>query len=212
MSREEFEMGIMIALSGLDGSGKSSQAERLSVVCKEKGLNVDIIQLKIVKSEKYLLEARKKMRQYRTKHQMDNNDELYNIGSALLFKEKVYDVVEKSINSYDVTILDRYRESGQCYHYINDGLFPSVRHIYDSLPKPDINIFFDLSPDVCYKRVILREIQSPFETLEYLQKAYEFYQSVRDRFLWVNATQSMDNITQLLLSEVELQLNKKALM
>ncbi|WP_270564232.1 dTMP kinase [Clostridium beijerinckii] len=196
-------MGIFIALSGLDGSGKSTQAELLSDMCRVKGMNVNVLHLKTMKSDKYLLKIKRKLQQYIIQNNVEDTDELRNIGSALLFYEKVNDKVLSSLHSYDLTIIDRYCESALCYHYLEDGLYPSVQQIYDTLVKPDVNIFLDLPPNECYKRIANRKYWSLFETPEYLEKAYTFYQTIRGNFTWIDATKSIEDITKFLVSTLE---------
>ena len=198
-------MGIMVALSGLDGSGKTSQSNQLALMCREYGYSVNVIQLKNVKAIPYLYKVKRIMGQYRICHEM-SEDERYNLGCAFLFQEKVNDIVMNSVETHDVTILDRYIDSGKCYHYLKDGLYSSVRKIYEYLPQADVNAFLDLSPEACYARIKKREKQSVYESLVYLRKAYEFYNSEKDRFSWINAAKPIDEITHVLFSKVNIQM------
>lgn len=201
-------MGILLTLTGLDGSGKTTQAECLSKVCKEKGISTNVIHLKVIESDRYLLTIRKKMREYFVNKNKDTN-EIFNLGSALLFQEKVNHEVMTSLSNYDLTILDRYCESALCYHYLRNGLYPSVKRIYDSLVKPDISIYLDLTPMECYNRIIARSVHSPYETLEYLEKAYSFYQGMKENFIWLDAHESIETLNQTLYSILERKLLEK---
>lgn len=196
-------MGLLVALSGLDGSGKSTQCENICHACEKRGLSVDVIQMKMINSDKYLWKVKRRVKEFTTNKPIENSNELYNISSALLYKEMVLDKVLASLNSFELTILDRYIESALCYHYLKDGLYTSVENIYNELPPADINIFLDLPPNKCYERIMTRDILSPFETPEFLEKAYTFYQSKKNKFIWVDATRPVDDITQLLISTIE---------
>lgn len=198
-------MGVLLTLTGLDGSGKTTQAECLYNSCKKKGISANVIHLKVIESDRYLLKIKKKIRDYIVNENIDTN-EIFNIGSALLFQEKVNHEVMTSLSKYDLTILDRYCESALCYHYLRNGLYPSVERIYDSLVKPDINIFLDLVPMECYNRIIDRKVHSPYETPEYLEKAYSFYHRMKKNFVWIDAHESTESINQILYSILESKL------
>lgn len=200
-------MGVLLTLTGLDGSGKTTQAECLYQTCQKNGISANVIHLKVIESDQYLLKIKKKIREYMVNENIDTN-EVFNIGSALLFQEKVNHDVMTSLSKYDLTILDRYRESALCYHYLRNGLSPSVERIYDSLVKPDINIFLDLVPMECYRRIVNRKIHSPYETPEYLKKAYSFYQGMKKNFIWIDAHESTESINQTLYSLLESKLHE----
>lgn len=201
--KEEVFMGLLLALSGLDGSGKTTQVIRLVEQCEKMGISVSSIQLKTVDSGKYIYIAKKKMQEYILCSKLENSRELYNIGSAYAYTEKVNDVVLTSMQTYDLTILDRYRESAMCFHYLRDTLYTSVLNIYDNLTVPDLNVYLDLPPIDCYYRVLQRGPQAPHETLEYLEKAYGFYSMMKERFTYIDASLKPEDITGIIWSKIE---------
>lgn len=195
-------MGYLLSLSGLDGSGKTTQAEHISDILKKQGLNVEVIHFKTVEPKRYLPRIKNRLQQYIAGHCIESKEETHQICCAYLFCEKVMDKVWPSLCKNDLTILDRYRDSALCYHYLQGGIYPSVQQIYNSVTSPNKNIFLDLSPEDCFRRIQSRESLSPFETPNYLEKAYAYYQSNRERFIWINAAQAPETITWMILSEI----------
>lgn len=202
-------MGYLLSLSGLDGSGKTTQAHKISSVFKEKGLNVEVIHLKNLAPEQYLLQIKEDLKFYTRKYRIHSKEEAYQICCAFLFCAKVEDVVLPSLEINDLTILDRYRESALCAHHLISKIYSSAQKIYDSSINPDCNVFLDSLPSECYKRIQSRDEMSPFETPDYLEKAYSYYNSIKDRFTWINASQSPEQITQKIVLEMAKQLEKK---
>lgn len=198
-------MGYLLALSGLDGSGKTTQAEHISSILKGYGLKVEVLHFKNVESKKYLPNIKRRLEQYIVDHHIEDKKEVHQICCSFLFNEKIIDKVLPSLELNNFIILDRYRDSALCYHYLlDDRIYPHVQTIYDEMICPDLNFFLDLSPDECYKRVKPRENLSPFETPEYLRQAYDYYQSTRDKFIWIKGTQSIDDISRTILEEIEI--------
>lgn len=198
----EKEKGYLIALSGLDGSGKSTQAENMKLILEEKRYSVNVIHLKTIESKKYLLNVKKRFDDYFLMHNVDSREEKHQICSAFLYCEKVNDIVGGSISTYDYTILDRYRESALCNHYMLGKIFPSVQQIYDSLPDPHINVFLDFPPGECYLRLQQRTVLSPFETPKYLDIAYKYYYVNKEKFLWIDARKDSKMITNEIISAI----------
>lgn len=195
-------MGLLLALTGLDGSGKTTQIERLVLECRKNGMSVASIQLKAVEFVEKNNIIKKKIQEYILCNKIENSREIYNVGVALAYEKKVNDIVVPSVDANDLTILDRYRKSAMCFHYLRNELFTSVINIYDNLISPDLNVFLDLSPMDCHNRIMKRETQTPYETLEYLERAYGFYSSMKSRFTYIDASLQFDEVTKVILSKI----------
>ena len=189
------EMGYLISLSGLDGSGKTTQAFLIKEFLERKGYSVNIIHLKMIPSKKYLTKIKKRFDDYISANHVDDKEECYQLCCAFLYAEKVYDVVGQSLFMYDYTIMDRYRDSALCKQFLLNRNYQSTFDIYESLVEPSVNIFIDYPPEDCYIRLKKRDNLSPFETLEYLQKAYKYYCQNRERFIWIDGKQETKNVT-----------------
>lgn len=168
--------GKFIVLEGIDGSGKTTQAELL---CKE----LNFMNYKSSLS----CEPTKRPMGRLLREYLKGSEEAFGIAVAGLFtadrldhltcKDGIIDTVERGIN----VISDRYYFSSYAY---NAHDYP-VEHIIElnsacaALKRPDLNIFIDISPETAMKRI--NENRSPdqkelYETAEYLK-------TVRDRYI-----------------------------
>ncbi len=200
-------MGILFSLSGLDGSGKTTQGKLLYNRCKKEGINVYYIHLKTVNSFQNLSYVSSKIRKFIREHHIKNSDEIKNITSAFIFVNKVEMEITEACRKYDVTIVDRYRESAKYYHLMEGGLYSSILEIYGRIPDPDVNVFLDLRPERCYQRLIEREELTLYEKPDSLEKAYNFYKSMSKEFKWIDANRSKEIIAEELFSLIEEKLH-----
>lgn len=190
------DLGYLISLSGLDGSGKSTQALNIKKYLESKEFSANVIHLKTIPSKKYLAKVKKRFEDYILTHHIDGKEEAHQICCAFLYFEKVYDVVGQSLFTYDYTIMDRYRDSALCNQYLLDQVYQSTSDIYDLLIEPSINIFIDYPPKDCYTRLKKRKALSIFETPEYLKKAYGYYCQNKNRFIWIDGMQESKKVTK----------------
>ena len=194
-------MGKLICLSGLDGSGKTTQSKLIAKYFQSKNKKVNMIHLKesVIMPEK-LMEI---FRQYIKSHSISDAKTIRNVLSAMLFVEKVNDVILPSLMKYDLTIVNRYIESALCYHFLKNGLTQYVTNIYNGLPIPDANFYIDVSPDICFQRIKSREKLNEFENIANLNKAYDFYTTCKDQFIWINGEEDMLNICSNIVKKIE---------
>lgn len=194
-------MGKLICLSGLDGSGKTTQSKLIAKYFQSKNKKVNMIHLKesVIMPEK-LMES---FRQYIKSHSISDAKTIRNVLSAMLFVEKVNDVILPSLMKYDLTIVNRYIESALCYHFLKNGLTQYVTNIYNGLPIPDANFYIDVSPDICFQRIKSREKLNEFENIANLNKAYDFYTTCKDQFIWINGEEDMLNICSNIVKKIE---------
>lgn len=82
-------MGLLVALTGLDGSGKSTQGKRLYKKCLSEGLSACYIYLKEIDSKPYYNKAVIDTRNFIKKRSITKSDEIRNIIRANLFIAKV---------------------------------------------------------------------------------------------------------------------------
>ena len=157
-------MSKLICLSGLDGSGKTTQVELLKNHFQSYGLQVGELHLKYV--EISMPRIKERGRKYIEEKKITDPDTVRNVFSAINFVEKVKFSILPSLNENDITIVNRYIDSAKCYHYLKNGLSDYVNDIYDTLPSPTFNLFIDVPPEACYARIESREIFNEFESLE----------------------------------------------
>ncbi|KFM75698.1 Thymidylate kinase, partial [Stegodyphus mimosarum] len=138
--------GALIVLEGCDRVGKSTHAKLLYEALKEEGLKVETIQFPDRSTVigniigKYL----------------EGSQELEDHAIHLLFSANRWEQVPKMLrllNSGVSLIVDRYAYSGVAFSYAKKGLnFSWCKQSDVGLPKPDLVLYLDLSPEAMAAR------------------------------------------------------------
>lgn len=194
-------MSKFVCLSGLDGSGKTTQVELLKNHFQSCGLRVGDIHLKYI--EISMPKIKERCRKYIEERKITNPDTIRNVFSAINFVEKVKTSIIPSLNENNITIVNRYIDSAKCYHYLKNGLSDYVDDIYSTLPSPTFNLFIDVPPEVCYARIESREIFNEFESLENLKKAYEFYKKNKEGFIWIDGQSVKEAVLHRIIKNID---------
>ena len=163
-----------IAIEGIDGSGKSTQAKNIAKRLEAEGhkvyLTFEPTDMRIGKMIRSILGGKEKA------------DE--KVIAALFVADRLdhilhetNGILKKLAEGYTV-ITDRYYFSSYAYHGAHmdmDWVIQSNKMAADIL-KPDINIFVDVSPEVAMKRINAnRETIEIYETLENLKAVQAHY-------------------------------------
>ncbi len=204
-------MGVLVSLSGLDGSGKTTQGKILTERCCREGISAFYIHLKNIDTKESYFKVRAKAKDYIKQSGIDikkEKDELRKVISAFLFVDKVKNEVEPALLSHEVVVVDRYIDSALNYHMLESGDCSSVEKIYEDIPAPDVNVFLNLKQDECIKRVHARQETTKYENEESFMKAYGFYSSRRERFIWIDANRERETIADEIFCEVKKQLGE----
>ena len=196
-------MGLLVALTGLDGSGKTTQSRRLYEKCLSEGLRTYYIHLREINSQPYYIEAVCETKKFIEKHRDTiKHNEVKSIISANLFIAKVNSVVIPKIAQNDVVIVDRYKESAECYHMLKWRFTSNIQELYHRVPDADINFFLDTDIETCIRRINTRREKTLYENYESLLKAREFYSSISKQFIWIDSNRVMEEITQELYDKI----------
>ena len=127
--------GALIAIEGLDRTGKTTQTERLLAKLKE--LN---IKHKLVKFPKRDTQIGKLINTYLTEKSFQLSDQ----AAHLLFSAnrwEIIDEIKKDLQDGTVVILDRYVYSGVAYSAAKGLDFHWCLNPDVGLPKPDLTVF-----------------------------------------------------------------------
>lgn len=138
---------MFIVIEGLDGSGKTTISKLLYDYLTKKNYKV------LLTSEPTDGPIGRIIKKYlaKSKHKRDH------ILEALLFaadrRWHVKEIILPALNKYDYIISDRYVYSSYAYQQSNVTPLKWLIEINKDVPKPDIIIFLDVSPDECLRRL-----------------------------------------------------------
>ncbi|MBO8183206.1 MAG: dTMP kinase [Archaeoglobus sp.] len=165
---------VLIAIEGIDGSGKTTVAEFLRDELEKLGYSVAL--LKEPTDSEW---GRKLKKSYSSRLRPEEELELF-------LKDREYDVRENilpALKSGKIVIMDRYYLSTIAYQGAL-GFDPAkLKEKNEEIaPKPDLTFILDIPPEKAVSRVKKRgDRPNDFEKLEYLKK-------VREIFLWCAKT------------------------
>jgi len=153
--------GMLVAIEGIDGTGKTTLAEKLKNWLESRGFKAVV-----VKEPGNSIWGRKIRESYEN---MDAMEEL-----ELFLKDRIADVKEnilpKLCEGY-VVLMDRYYYSNMAYQGARGIDMHEIRSINEKIaPKPDMVILLDCNPELCLRRIENRGEKNRFESLEYLKK------------------------------------------
>ena len=173
IEKKQLKRGIIIALEGIDGAGKTTQAVLLYEKLKKSGYPV--ILLHEPTSGKWGKKIAELAKYGRDKIEAKTEFEFF-------YHDRIEDVeknIEPSLKEKEIVVMDRYYFSSVAYQGAR-GLDPKIieKENEKIAPKPDIAIILDLSAEVALSRITKKRNSEPnhFEKTKYLEK-------VRDIFL-----------------------------
>jgi len=166
--------GTLIAIEGIDGSGKSTQARRLGDTLRSHGYEVTLSREPTDGPHgRRILEASASERSLTPQEEVD------------LFiadrKAHIETVIRPALDAGKVVILDRYYYSSVAYQGVLEGMTPeAVRRANEAFAlKPDLWLVLDVDPEVGLRRVGKRgKGRTSFERAEYLAKVASVFRSL----------------------------------
>ncbi len=164
--------GVLIAIEGIDGAGKSTQAEILKGRLEKRGF--EVVLLKEPTSSKW----GKKIKEIsKNTKSIDPKKEL-----ELFIKDRKFNVrknIIPALKNKKIVIVDRYYISTIAYQGARGIDKKVIREINEKFaPKPDIIFILDIDPEESLQR-IKREREVLFEEENFLRE-------VRKNFLEIN--------------------------
>lgn len=177
--------GILIAVEGIDGAGKTTQAYLLVEKLRKLGVKAeytteptygrvgDILRLHVAKMKK--------------------REPVY---EALLYTadrfEHVKKIIQPKIRKGIVLVSDRYIYSTLAYQGAAGLDERWLRELNFFAPKPNLTIYIDISPEKSLKRITGR--RTVFEELNYARKVRRFYLKLarKEGFLIFDGTKKID--------------------
>ncbi len=166
---------MLIAIEGIDGSGKTTVAKFLFSELSERGY--DVVLLKEPTDSKW---GRKLKESYTSRLSPEEELELF-------LKDREYDVrnnILPSLREGRIVIMDRYYFSTIAYQGALGFDINELREMNEKIaPKPDILIVLDLPPEEAVKRIKSRGKPNEFENTNYLKRVREIFLSMREAII-----------------------------
>ena len=209
--------GSFIVLEGIDGSGKSTQAKKISEYLIDQGHKVyttfEPTDSPIGKMIRDIFSHRMEgdQRVIAALFAADRLDHLLNSKNGILSKLR---------DGY-IVITDRYYLSSYAYHSVHDIDLEWViqaNALSAELLRPYVNIYIDISPELSLQRLKDgRTHVEMYETMENLTKVHRQYQVVFDRvkneenIIQIDGNRSSNEVAEDIIEVVDVVLKKKSL-
>jgi dTMP kinase len=177
---------MLIAIEGIDGSGKTTIARHLVNFLKRKGY--DAVLFREPSDSEYGRILRE------TKKRLNPEEEL-----ELFLLDREEDVrrnITPALKAGKIVVMDRYYLSNIAYQSARGIDAGKIKELNEKIaPKPDLVILLDVKPETGIERVRKRGKLSPFEDLEYLKKVRESYLELADdRTIIVDAEKPVEEV------------------
>jgi len=163
--------GLLIAVEGIDGAGKTTIANHLCDFISKKGYKCVVLK---EPSESIYGRMIKSL-----KSRPDPETEM-----ELFLKDREMDVKDRILPALEegkIVIMDRYYYSNIAYQSARGLNADRIRELNEKIaPKPDLVILLDLSPSKALERIKNREKLSIFEEKDYLEKVRQKFREIAD--------------------------------
>lgn len=172
MGRKRLKKGVLIAIEGIDGAGKTTQSKILQQKLNAKGYpTVGLHEPTEGKWGQRIKELAQNGR-HKTKPETELN---------LFFLDRIEDVAKNiapSLQKKRIVIMDRYYFSSVAYQGVR-GIEPDYIENKNEIvaPVPDITIILDLDAEVALKRIRHKRNVTPnhFERKRYLERVRQLF-------------------------------------
>jgi dTMP kinase len=163
-------MANLIALEGIDGSGKSTQAQRLRAALRAQG--IDAVVFREPGDSTYGDKLREQFREGRTVTPREEAD--------LFIEDRRIDVrdnIEPALAAGRVAIMDRYYFSTMAYQGALGLDVEELRRENEAFaPRPDLTLILDVPPTTSARRIVAsRGKTDSYEGVDYLAKVRELF-------------------------------------
>jgi dTMP kinase len=193
--------GVLVALEGIDGTGKSTQAKRLTTIFRAQGY--DVVPLREPTDSPWGRRLREAMATGR--QVLAPSQEL-----DLFLQDRRYDVavhIKPALAAHKLVLMDRYYFSTIAYQGAL-GIDPeTIRQQNEAFaPVPDAVFLFLISPAQALERIrhSRPQMTEGFEREDYLHKVDEIFRTLRAPHLHpIAAEQTIDVVTAVLQEKIQ---------
>ncbi|MGG4145726.1 dTMP kinase [Paenibacillus algorifonticola] len=162
--------GLLIAMCGLDGAGKTTQIGMLT-----KWFEHNNMQLYNTKQPTDQYRNDPRVRSYLDHGQVHDMRVIAMLSAADRITH-MYDL-EQRLDSGVHIISDRYIYSSYAYFKVRGMDINDIKNLYGSIRKPDLTVFLDIKPEITIKRIQARDGH-----LKYEEKDPSIFIHVREAF------------------------------
>lgn len=198
--------GLFITFEGPDGSGKTTQIERLKTFIIEKGYDA------VLTREPGGTKIGEKIREIILDK---SNTEMEYMTEALLYAaaraQHVSQIIKPALEEGRTVICDRFIDSSIAYQGFGRGLGDSVRVINEYAVDdcfPDITFLLKLDPEIGKIRIKPEDQDRlELEKLDYHNLVFQAYEELEktypDRIIGIDANRNIDEISDEIRSHIE---------
>jgi dTMP kinase len=164
--------GFLVAIEGIDGSGKTTQAQLLAKFCEENRLSY------VMSKEPTKGKYGQMIRDSALRGRMSVEQEIEILDKDR--REHVENLIGPALRDEKIVILDRYYFSTAAYQGAHGADTEWILRENEAFaPQPDLLIVLDVPPEVGLERIRHRgDEPNKFETMESLERAREIFQQI----------------------------------
>ena len=166
---DERDTSFFLAIEGIDGSGKSTQARLVVEYLQGKGLDAERVQ---PVSSPDIDRAIRNRLSGRVDKKEESTALLFAADRFEMFDEKVRPVLDRG----GIAVCDRYLLSSFVYQVTKRVTIPWLQDINKHVPMPQGRIVLDVTPEVAVERVGMRDTtRDQYESIDFLKSARARY-------------------------------------
>ncbi len=163
--------GLLIVIEGTDGSGKSTQIEKLRRWIEDKSYGCMVSEWKTSRLIANVIDDAKDRNLL--------NATTFSLLYAADFADRLENTIIPALNSGFVVLLDRYTYTAFARDVVRGLNIDWVKKLYDYAPKPDLVFYLDMPIDVLLKRVIGTTGLDYWESGRDIGLSTDFYESFK---------------------------------
>ena len=199
--------GLFISFEGIDGCGKSTQADLLRSYLESKGEQVELLR---EPGGTALSEQIREILLNPNNDKMDPSTEsiLLSASRAQLTREIIIPALERG----NVVICDRYADSTLAYQGYGRGInlewLEKLNEFATAGLKPDITLLVDLPVDEAFNRMQSKSFDRiEMEGIEFLEKVRSGYLELTDRFskryFMIDGMETIEEMSKKIINKIE---------
>lgn len=203
--------GLLIVIEGTDGSGKSTQIEKLRRWIEDKSYGCMVSEWKTSRLIANVIDDAKDRNLL--------NSTTFSLLYAADFADRLENTIIPALDSGFVVLLDRYTYTAFARDVVRGLDIDWVKKLYNYAPKPDLVFYLDMPIDILLKRVIGttgldywesgRDIGLSVDFYEsfkiYQAQCLEEYNNMKEKhsFVSIDGTLPIDDINKIMVEHLE---------